>query len=183
MRLITHNFLQSNVKGTTRGYPLKIVATKITIDDTPVNTELVLKMIPKLKYDALVKAVNELRECYDKIGDNDDAGDGDEANDNGDDDEQQQPKERQTIPTIPDTLPPSLLPSSEDEEDQKPPATGGEEESSSKTDEDIQPLLNDLYHVLFNVHVEEGYLICPDTQRQFPISQGIPNMILHEDEI
>jgi multifunctional methyltransferase subunit TRM112 len=43
--------------------------------------------------------------------------------------------------------------------------------------------LEALYHVLFNIHVLEGNLICPDTGRKFPIKQGIPNMILHEDEI
>lgn len=43
--------------------------------------------------------------------------------------------------------------------------------------------LEALYHVLFNIHVIEGELVCPDTQRKFPIKQGIPNMILHEDEI
>lgn len=43
--------------------------------------------------------------------------------------------------------------------------------------------LEALYHVLFNIHVIEGHLICPDTGRKFPIKQGIPNMILHEDEI
>lgn len=43
--------------------------------------------------------------------------------------------------------------------------------------------LEALYHVLFNIHVIEGHLVCPDTGRKFPIKQGIPNMILHEDEI
>ena len=198
MRLITHNFLQSNVKGTTKGYPLKIVATKITIDDTPTNVELVMKMIPKLKYDALVAAVNEIRECYDKIGDGGDDGGNDDANngndDNGDDanDEQEQgDKKHQQIPTLPDQLPPSLLPSSsasDDRDEKKLPAAVNKEEgttaeSSSSDDQQQLLVLNDLYQVLFNVHVEEGYLVCPDTQRQFPISQGIPNMILHEDEI
>jgi multifunctional methyltransferase subunit TRM112 len=45
------------------------------------------------------------------------------------------------------------------------------------------PVLEALYHVLFNIHVIEGDLVCPDTGRKFPIKQGIPNMILHEDEI
>ena len=40
-----------------------------------------------------------------------------------------------------------------------------------------------LHQVLFNVHILEGELVCPDTGRKFPIKQGIPNMILHEDEI
>jgi multifunctional methyltransferase subunit TRM112 len=44
-------------------------------------------------------------------------------------------------------------------------------------------LVNDLYLVLFDVHVKNGVLVCPSTQRKFPINDGIPNMILHEDEI
>lgn len=40
-----------------------------------------------------------------------------------------------------------------------------------------------LHTVLFDVHLQEGYLICPDTGRKFPVKDGIPNMILHEDEI
>lgn len=40
-----------------------------------------------------------------------------------------------------------------------------------------------LHRVLFDFHVEEGFLICPDTGRQYPIKEGIPNMILHEDEL
>ena len=43
--------------------------------------------------------------------------------------------------------------------------------------------LEHLHHVLFNIHVIDGHLICPGTARKFPIKQGIPNMILHEDEI
>ena len=50
-------------------------------------------------------------------------------------------------------------------------------------DEIETSVLEALYHVLFNVHVMEGSLICPDTGRRFPIKQGIPNLILHEDEI
>lgn len=40
-----------------------------------------------------------------------------------------------------------------------------------------------LNRALFHIHVVEGYLICPDTGRRFPIKDGIPNMILHEDEL
>jgi uncharacterized protein YbaR (Trm112 family) len=40
-----------------------------------------------------------------------------------------------------------------------------------------------LYRFLFDVHVLEGHLVCPDTDRKFPVSQGIPNMVLHEDEL
>ncbi len=40
-----------------------------------------------------------------------------------------------------------------------------------------------LHHVLFEIHIIEGELICPDSGRKFPIKEGIPNMLLHEDEL
>lgn len=43
--------------------------------------------------------------------------------------------------------------------------------------------LEALHHVLFNVHLVEGYLICPASGRRFPVKDSIPNMILHEDEL
>jgi multifunctional methyltransferase subunit TRM112 len=50
--------------------------------------------------------------------------------------------------------------------------------------EDLQDdLLKKLHTVLFDIHVVEGDLICPDTGRRFNIKKGIPNMILHADEI
>mmetsp|Transcript_7831 Transcript_7831/g.10266 ORF Transcript_7831/g.10266 Transcript_7831/m.10266 type:complete len:139 (-) Transcript_7831:316-732(-) len=39
-----------------------------------------------------------------------------------------------------------------------------------------------LYHVLMNVHLMEGMLRCPVTKREFPVLDGIPNMMLEEDE-
>ena len=50
-------------------------------------------------------------------------------------------------------------------------------------DEIPEELLQQLYRLLFDVHVIEGFLICPDTSRKFPIKEGVPNMILHEDEL
>ena len=44
-------------------------------------------------------------------------------------------------------------------------------------------LFQQLYRLLFDIHVLEGHLICPDTGRKFPIKDGVPNMILHEDEL
>ena len=40
-----------------------------------------------------------------------------------------------------------------------------------------------LHHVLLEIVVVEGRLICPESGRIFPISQGIPNMLLNEDEV
>lgn len=40
-----------------------------------------------------------------------------------------------------------------------------------------------IYDFLLQVHLEEGALVCPETGRRFPVSKGIPNMLLNEDEV
>ena len=47
-------------------------------------------------------------------------------------------------------------------------------------DDDV---IQKLHHALLEVHLEEGALICPETGRRFPVSRGIPNMLLNEDEV
>lgn len=42
--------------------------------------------------------------------------------------------------------------------------------------------LHALYHILMNVHLVRGVLTCPATGREFPVSDGIPNMMLEEEE-
>lgn len=95
-----------------------------------VDRELVLNILPKLNYDAVLQAVSELRPHCDKEG--------------------------IALPSLPVTLPEDI------------------------SDEN---LVNDLHLVLFDVHVKNGFLVCPSTKRKFPIKDGIPNMILHEDEV
>merc|ERR1711953_1425066 len=46
-----------------------------------------------------------------------------------------------------------------------------------------EEFLKDLHHVLLEVEVVEGNLVCPESGRKFPISKGIPNMLLKEDEV
>ncbi|XP_069739222.1 multifunctional methyltransferase subunit TRM112-like protein, partial [Phaenicophaeus curvirostris] len=41
--------------------------------------------------------------------------------------------------------------------------------------------LRRLHHVLMEVEVLEGELECPESGRRFPISRGIPNMLLSEE--
>ncbi|KAI0076662.1 Trm112p-domain-containing protein [Panus rudis PR-1116 ss-1] len=43
--------------------------------------------------------------------------------------------------------------------------------------------LKNLHHVLFEIHVEEGAMVCPNCQHVYPILNGIPNMLLAEHEI
>ena len=60
---------------------------------------------------------------------------------------------------------------------------------SPKADIDLDSLLNDesalqkIHHLLFEINVEKGKLICPESGRVFVVSDGIPNMLLHEDEV
>lgn len=44
-------------------------------------------------------------------------------------------------------------------------------------------LLQKIHHLLLEIDVIEGHLSCPETGRVFPINQGIPNMLLNEDEV
>ncbi|KAG8680559.1 hypothetical protein FRC08_016206 [Ceratobasidium sp. 394] len=53
------------------------------------------------------------------------------------------------------------------------PAAGTEEDE----------FLRKLHHVLLEIHVEEGAMICPNCQHSYMIMQGIPNMLLAEHEI
>lgn len=49
--------------------------------------------------------------------------------------------------------------------------------------EENEEVLKKVHRVLLEVEVEEGYLTCPESGRQFPISKGIPNMLLNEAEV
>ena len=44
-------------------------------------------------------------------------------------------------------------------------------------------LLRKVHHLLFEVHLIDGHLVCPESSRKFPVKDGIPNMLLHEDEV
>ncbi|XP_067831755.1 multifunctional methyltransferase subunit TRM112-like protein isoform X2 [Heptranchias perlo] len=50
----------------------------------------------------------------------------------------------------------------------------------SQSSEDF---LQKVHHVLLEVEVIEGVLKCPESGREFPITKGIPNMLLNEDEV
>lgn len=54
------------------------------------------------------------------------------------------------------------------------------EQHTSGADEEF---LKKLHHILLGIDIVEGNLECPETGRQFPISNGIPNMLLNEDEV
>eukprot|EP01130_Rhizamoeba_saxonica_P001460 TRINITY_DN11318_c0_g1_i1.p1 TRINITY_DN11318_c0_g1~~TRINITY_DN11318_c0_g1_i1.p1 ORF type:complete len:125 (-),score=22.01 TRINITY_DN11318_c0_g1_i1:70-444(-) len=46
-----------------------------------------------------------------------------------------------------------------------------------------EEFLKSLHTVLIEVSVNEGELVCKNCKRSYPIINGIPNMLLREDEI
>jgi multifunctional methyltransferase subunit TRM112 len=45
-----------------------------------------------------------------------------------------------------------------------------------------EEFLKKVHHILLEIEVKEGDLVCPETGRKFPIKNGIPNMLLTEEE-
>ena len=50
-------------------------------------------------------------------------------------------------------------------------------------DENDEDLLKKVHHALVEIEVVQGHLECPESGRQFPITNGIPNMLLNENEV
>ena len=48
---------------------------------------------------------------------------------------------------------------------------------------DDEEFLRTFHHALLELMLEEGALVCPETGRRFPVRKGVPNLLLHEDEI
>jgi len=49
--------------------------------------------------------------------------------------------------------------------------------------ESNEEFLKKAHHVLLEVEVINGELVCPETGRKFPVNDGIPNMLANEDEV
>ncbi|KAF8819435.1 Trm112p family domain-containing protein [Cardiosporidium cionae] len=55
--------------------------------------------------------------------------------------------------------------------------------SFTESDKDDEMFLRAIHEVVLEFHILEGSLVCPACDRVYPISKGIPNMLLHEDEV
>ena len=53
----------------------------------------------------------------------------------------------------------------------------------SPSDLEDEMFLKAVHDVIMDFHVMEGDLVCPKCERKFPVSMGIPNMLLHDDEV
>ena len=46
-----------------------------------------------------------------------------------------------------------------------------------------EAFLKTVHHILLEVRLIEGTLVCPESGRKFPVKNSIPNMLLNEDEV
>ncbi|CAF0867576.1 unnamed protein product [Brachionus calyciflorus] len=53
----------------------------------------------------------------------------------------------------------------------------------NEEDMNNEETLKKLHEVLLEIEVIEGDLECPETGRKFPINNGIPNMLVNEEEL
>nr|CAG4637538.1 EOG090X0LTV [Ceriodaphnia reticulata]SVE73345.1 EOG090X0LTV [Ceriodaphnia reticulata] len=49
--------------------------------------------------------------------------------------------------------------------------------------ENNEEFLKKAHHFLMEIEVINGDLVCPETGRKFPVTDGIPNMLANEDEV
>ena len=139
---------------TEKGYPLLIEPTKIEVEESPCDVEFVDKILSKIDYQALVLAREQIsHRCTHDLGSD------------------------FILPEIPESYQKMNENSKEGTEGKSDEV---EKEKSTNLNEE---LMRKFHLILLDIHIVEGHLICPDTGRRFKITNGIPNMILHEDEI
>lgn len=49
--------------------------------------------------------------------------------------------------------------------------------------ESDEAFLEKMHFVLQDILLMTGALVCPESGREFPVEKGIPNMLLHDDEV
>lgn len=46
-----------------------------------------------------------------------------------------------------------------------------------------EAFLKSVHDLIMDIHVMEGSLVCPNCSRAYPVHNGVPNMLLNDDEI
>lgn len=157
MKLMTHNMLMS--PGTRNGFPLAIEVEKMEVVEAEFNADFCARMIEKLEWAALVATVASVR-----------AG---------------AAAAQFAILRAIRSLQPRACTAAQPhrrsratlraaqlklEKGELPPAVP----EDYATNEEF---LKALHHVLLEVEIVEGVLVCPETDKRFPIKEGIPSML------
>ena len=149
MKLMTHNMLMS--PGTRNGFPLAIEVEKMEVVEAEFNADFCARMIEKLEWAALVATVASVRATRNSSR-NSFAAQHAHA--------QPHRRSRATLRAAQLKLEKGELPAAVPED--------------YATNEEF---LKALHHVLLEVEIVEGVLVCPETDKRFPIKEGIPSML------
>lgn len=153
MKLIMHNFLACNIRGVKNGYPLEIEATKVEMRDADFDPGASQIGVCKLLNQTASILVRSLTPTYHT-------------------EFIRKIMERVNYDVLRNAVTqmglPVELPAQLDRD---------------RLQNDDDNILQHLHHTLFEAHLEEGNLVCPESGRKFPISKGIANMLLHADEV
>ena len=149
MKLMTHNMLMS--PGTRNGFPLAIEVEKMEVVEAEFNADFCARMIEKLEWAALVATVASVRATRNSSR-NSFAAHHAHA--------QPHRRSRATLRAAQLKLEKGELPAAVPED--------------YATNEEF---LKALHHVLLEVEIVEGVLVCPETDKRFPIKEGIPSML------
>ena len=149
MKLMTHNMLMS--PGTRNGFPLAIEVEKMEVVEAEFNADFCARMIEKLEWAALVATVASVRATRNSS-----------RNSFAAHHARAQPhrRSRATLRAAQLKLEKGELPAAVPED--------------YATNEEF---LKALHHVLLEVEIVEGVLVCPETDKRFPIKEGIPSML------
>ena len=149
MKLMTHNMLMS--PGTRNGFPLAIEVEKMEVVEAEFNADFCARMIEKLEWAALVATVASVRATRNSS-----------RNSLAAHHAHAQPhrRSRATLRAAQLKLEKGELPAAVPED--------------YATNEEF---LKALHHVLLEVEIVEGVLVCPETDKRFPIKEGIPSML------
>ena len=151
MKLMTHNMLMS--PGTRNGFPLAIEVEKMEVVEAEFNADFCARMIEKLEWAALVATVASVRATRNSSRNSFDAHHACTA-------AQPHRRSRATLRAAQLKLEKGELPAAVPED--------------YATNEEF---LKALHHVLLEVEIVEGVLVCPETDKRFPIKEGIPSML------
>eukprot|EP01135_Chromosphaera_perkinsii_P010333 Nk52_evm5s2118 gene=Nk52_evmTU5s2118 len=171
MRLLTHNMLQCHVKGcTVNNFPLRVegavpgekdegysnLTLKVEKIEADYNASFLKHMLPKLDWAALVKTCGELSGAMD------------------------------TAVVLPGEMPegiasfvvaPVNMDGGADEVEKEVETLHGQLSEEDKL------VLRNLHLLLMETNVAQGRMVCNNCGHVYTIKDGIPNMLLCEDEV